>query len=517
MKRLARVFIGIISAVLAGVLLSGVSMAYQLIASPHELSSSPLLLTGYQRNDEKSLRYIQLYNNGNEPIDLNQWRVFLNARQVATSNNINILSHVEGYLLPAQHIMFSVAAETYAFGAYPLVASATSSPLTDIAIYPPVDTLLTTDFYDLSSKSAELRAPMQRTITPKNTYNTTFSVKTPLVNTDGTVDYQYFRDELYTPPENAGHLQIVEIYPYAKSCSPLETDILCHDYVKFYNPTVEPINLDGFILRTDSNSSNRTVSNTINLSGYVIQPDEYISVDVLDNREALSLTNSGGYVWLEDTWGLTRYDETMTEYASAGINQQGSSWAQTDEGIWKWTALPTPAAENRFPIELISNTQPTDCPVGKYRSPETNRCRTIEEAVNALSACPEGQERNVLTNRCRSSFSTTSGLVPCKEGQERNSETNRCRSIASAVAELIPCDEGYERNPSTNRCRKVLGDSILASAASPASIPISERKDGNITRTLVVGAAASAIAYGLYEWRSEFMRALRRTLGFLKR
>src|SRR5262249_8101487 len=56
-------------------------------------------------------------------------------------------------------------------------------------------------------------------------------------------------DPLYAPPADAAGLQILEILPDARSCSPLETDPTCNDYVKLYNPTDLPINLAQYRLR----------------------------------------------------------------------------------------------------------------------------------------------------------------------------------------------------------------------------------------------------------------------------
>ena len=152
-----------------------------------------------------------------------------------------------------------------------------------------------------------------------------------------------------------------------------------------------------------------------------------------------------------------------------------------------------------------------ECPSGKYRSPETNRCRAIEEAVNELASCPEGQSRNPATNRCRSvaaPSSVSASLVPCGEGQERNPLTNRCRSIASAVAELLPCDEGYERNPSTNRCRKIpLSDVPLA--AYPVE-PMKQTAQSMGMWWAVAGILAAASAYAVWEWRREITQLVTR-------
>lgn len=487
---------------------STVVAAYQLVASPKELTSSPLQLVGYQRTSQNELRYIQLFNNGNQQIDLNDWRVELNVE------GDNVLPQTFGYLLPGEHTIISAVDETLPGDAGVLKQSVTAKPLERIAIFPPLDTLYTTDIYTLKSTPATKDTPeiftqsWHKTMSAKNTYSST------LTSFEVTDDILYY-DPLYLPPIGSHHLQFVEVYPYSKSCSPVDLSVLCSDYVKLYNPTVDTIYLDDYVLRTDSISSNRTSSNTVHLTGYSIAPGHHLNISKTDAKANLNLTNSGGYVWLEDTWGLARYDETMTSYASAGVSQQGESWAQDDDGIWKWTSKPQPYDDNQFDIDVLGEQTTStlgECPVGKYRNPDTNRCRTIEEAVNALAVCPEGQVRNPDTNRCRSIALANSSLVPCKEGQERNLDTNRCRSIASAVAELIPCDEGYERNPATNRCKKVVAASNGNSAnlANVASIPFATTDQASVQNVLLGAIATCAVAYGLYEWRTEAARFARK-------
>lgn len=203
----------------------------------------------------------------------------------------------------------------------------------------------------------------------------------------------------------------------------------------------------------------------------------------------------------------------MTEYQSATSSYVGWSFARDDNNLWQWTFTPQPGMPNKFSLPNTT-TEDTICPVGKYLNPETGRCRTIEEAVNALSACAEGEYRNPATNRCRKIVTAVDSLAPCGEGQERNPLTNRCRSIASAVAELLPCDEGYERNPATNRCRKVMGattgagPSVAQSAKTPNADPTMDAWGWALAGVAVSGV----VGYGVYEWRNEIGRALKKAV-----
>lgn len=514
MKKYLRVFVGLVALMAAALMLSrAVSAVVLITASPKELVSSPLQLVAYQREEQgTSLRFLQLYNAGDEPLDLNQWTVSLN------NTKETILPRTAGHMLPGEHLIFTEpnAIKGVSSAYYLTEHHFNNEVITRITITPPADTLIASELSDLKytviDKTKNINNYDQLWARAFSGRNVHASATTWAADQSDTTSLPH--DGLYVPPADSSHLQIVEIYPYSKNCAPTDEDILCRDYVKLYNPTINTIDLNEYVLRSDSSSANRTSSNTVSLSGYTIRPGQYITISRTDNSGKLSLTNSGGYVWLEDTWGLALYDETMTRYENAGINEQMKAWAQNDDGVWKWTSKPRPTSANEFDIEVLgaSASSLTECPVGKYRNPETNRCRTIEEAVNALSACPEGQVRNPETNRCRSSLIANT-LIPCKEGQERNPETNRCRSIASAVAELIPCDEGYERNPATNRCRKSLSDVVGGSnLANVASVPMGSAPENTLKTVLMFTVAVCAVAYGLYEWRNEVWRFVRRLL-----
>ncbi len=326
-----------------------------------------------------------------------------------------------------------------------------------------------------------------------------------------------FDDPLYTPPKSAP-LTVVEVYPYSledEECVPGNTVVQCTDYIKIHVDKYADV--ENYVLRTSSNSSQRSSTNTFWLGHYTPSDDGYITVFQTDDGSSFTLSNDGGYVWFEDIYGLVRYDTTV-RYPSAGTQQHGWSWMQHNDR-WDWSTTPSPSGENVF-VPYIPDVKTTECPEGKYLNPDTNRCRTVEEAVNALAACAEGQERNPLTNRCRSKVSVVAAAIaPCGEGQERNPLTHRCRSIASAVAELLPCDEGYERNPATKRCRKVLGASTNPSAAQSQKVESAKMNDTNLWLwALAAVGATGAVGVGVYEWRHEILGAGRKFAGrFIKK
>jgi hypothetical protein len=142
------------------------------------------------------------------------------------------------------------------------------------------------------------------------------------------------------------------------------------------------------------------------------------------------------------------------------------------------------------------------CPVGKYRNPETNRCKNLQLSTAVLASCAVGQVRNPETNRCRSIATLAASLIPCRADQERNPETNRCRNIASSVQNS--CQEGYERNPETNRCRKI----PAKLAASPSVGELSGKSQDNPNIFFLTIMSTIVLGYGVYEYRRDISNYL---------
>lgn len=323
----------------------------------------------------------------------------------------------------------------------------------------------------------------------------------------------------YQPPPQPTGLRVSEVYPHASNCAPNDTSILCGDFIELYNPTDSPQETADYRLRSDSGTS--LSGNGFSLDGHGSVPaGGYLVIRLRDDGGNMSLTDDGGYIWLEDAEGVERYDTTIVHYPSASSTTRiGWSWALAGNNEWQWTPSPTPGALNSFPApgqggaggEGSSGLSP--CPEGKYRSPDTNRCRTMEETINALAACDEGSERNPETNRCRKTASLAStSLTPCEPGQERNPSTNRCRAVAGVAdgSMLTPCKEGQERSPETNRCRK----SQVASTTAITDPPVKQGLDaiGGVVLGIV---GLAAISYGMFEWRTEIAGAFGRLLAAL--
>lgn len=257
------------------------------------------------------------------------------------------------------------------------------------------------------------------------------------------------------------------------------------EFIELFNAGAEPVSLENCSLSTDKLSSYSFSADD------KLEPGGYLVVPLTDK-----LLNGNGQVAL-----LTSVDE-IVEYPSLGDD---IAYALID-GQWQITSVPTPGAAN-LPSpaepETADEEGPAPCPPGKYRNPETNRCRNIETAAANLTPCRAGQERNPETNRCRTIATATASLTPCREGYERNPETNRCRKVTAANTELAPCDEGYERNPETNRCRR-----ITAVAGASTAPPDTDSSAAPLNNGIFILAAVFAIGYGAFEYRHDLANRL---------
>lgn len=506
------------------------------------LQDSPLQIVGYSwrlrvpdkafdaNTNPRILEYIHFYNNSDDAIDLKDWQVILQDMTVnpAISVPVNLMSELRGRLEPRKHVIASyneaVTGATYQLSGETIIPLLATSSTYKAKII--LHNTTTNSGYRDVEYGLKLDSTNSGPTYWQRSFSTTGEGYTSTFTASVALPTQLFDDGLYETPSKPS-VELSEVYAYSSNCAPEDTSPLCGDYIKFkLNGSLK--NIEDYVVRTDNSSSSRTTSNTFSLAN-AQENGDFLTIQQDDSGKPLSLTNAGGYIWVEDKYEGIRYGDSVP-YPSFSSEHQAWSWMLDSDTVWKWTNTPQPGLPNKLsvpppPVEVIAT-----CPEGKYLNPDTNRCRTVEEAVNALAACSEGQERNPVTNRCRSIVSATTELtpcdegqernpatnrcrskvlaaatlVPCGEGQERNPATNRCRSIASAVAELLPCDEGYERNPATNRCRKVLA-AVTASGAAPATVVEEAKGAGWNTWTwaLVAVGATGAIGYGVYEWRHE--------------
>ena len=474
------------------------------------VSTSPVIITAVAAGPGGP-QFVQLYNNSDSIQDLHGWQLQYLANSTDIEYELNLASF-ETWLQPRGYIVIAnEGAVTGADITYVLPGDITTQlavlPARTLKLSAPIDAAIAPVTFTPTAVAPQWQERNKSTSTGK--YLETYSVKTGLA--------QLIGGGLYAPLEDTAGLQIVEILANARDCSPLESALDCGDYVKLYNAGASPVELSDYRARTDSGGSKSSSSNTFSLSGQ-LAPGAYLTVRLKDSKEPLSITNDGGYAWLEDTYGVQVYEPIVGYPDFTSI--QGQSWAlDAQSATWKYMQ-PAPDTVNYWPppepavlavtvTTTASSSALEDCGPGRERNPETNRCRTIVTAESStLTPCGPGQERNPETNRCRS-IVAASTLTPCGPGQERNPDTNRCRSILTAASTTAPapCPAGQERNPETNRCRKV-ATSALANVATITDVESIEQTSP-VSWLVAGGAVLAAVAYGVYEWRVDIVRKLR--------
>lgn len=422
----------------------------------------------------ESLDYVELYNSASTAIDMRGWtlRYGSDLTDNFCESTVDQVLLAKDYGLVADPTVVTSAAQIV-----PLACACTGG-VTVVGLFDAADTLQQEIMIGPSDQGAWVRLSQGGTYDSRE-LNKTFR----MWGTGSASSYhaaaQIWTGGWYVPPASLPEVWVVEILPRPRGCSPTEVSLTCSDYVKLWiGAGVVEQDLVAFALRTDSGGLSRTSSNGVDLANFPIADPGYMTVPV-------ALSNDGGYVWLDDVFGAQTYAGTVVQYPSAEATaQEGAAWALDPvDGSWKWTSAPQPDAPNYFP-------PPEPVPVKVAAS-------------STLTPCREGQERSPATNRCRSIVDAIAQLVPCREGQERNPDTNRCRSVLAASSELVPCATGQERNPETNRCRKiVLSDDDIPLVSDVPSESRASRTGWIVAGVAVVGAGA----YALYEWRDDLRR-----------
>ncbi len=266
------------------------------------------------------------------------------------------------------------------------------------------------------------------------------------------------------------------------------------EYIELYNPNNREVNLKGYKLELWPLyvKSYTVLDQLLAPFSYVALPDSLTGLVLPNTTASVRLTAPAGNV--------------VSETDAYNDPKDDAVWALIDE-IWQYSTIPTPGAPNlKAVISAVGGGNDIElCPEGKFRNPETNRCKNIESGSTELTPCKASQERNPETNRCRSVVTNAGTPTPCKAGQERNPETNRCRSVLSSASTLAPCKTGQERNPETNRCRSIAGASDVVKA-KVHDIP-SETLNGS-NWLIIGGLTTGALSYAVYEWRHEIIKRL---------
>lgn len=292
------------------------------------------------------------------------------------------------------------------------------------------------------------------------------------------------------------------------------------EFVEIYNPNNEAVNLEGYKIQTGLN-----FNYSYTLPAIQIASKSYLALDSAQTN--LTLSNTSSVARVLDPGGAVNH--TSDIYDKVG---EGESWALVD-GEWVVTDQVTPNEPNLGPTQLFIDTGGkggiTPCPPGKFRNPETNRCKNIV-ASSSLVPCNSNQYRSPETNRCRLKSAATRTLQACNSDQYRNPETNRCKKIAVLASSLKPCESDQFRNPETNRCKKIDSGSLLK-ACEKGSVRNKEtnrcRKVAGVNTAGGLESVATATAnpvsngalavvgaglfgYGVYEYRSELKKYFNR-------
>lgn len=473
--------------------------AHSVSENPPPQIQPPLVVTQFSH----TLEFIEVYNQSSEAINLKivELKVSSQNRHSTQDTQASKVELPNAWLLPKQYLLLhrdaiSISPNT--------VSLSIDHPLQNDQIHSLMVGVLGLS-YSINNIDGDSSLWMQH----KQRGNASLKISMDALNdyTSKSTSPISFADSLYYPAPAPTGLKIIEVLPNANSCAPNDTSSTCSDYIKLYNSSSDVMSLHGYRLRTDSGGIKSSTSNTITLGGAIV-PGETRLINIRDSGDALAVTNTGGYVWIEDAQGVIKYEETIVSYPDATTAAgKGMSWAmEMETGAWRWM-VPRPHDVNFWSVSDAStnvvNGQ-AECPAGKERNLETNRCRNVSSTTSNQTPCKPGQERNVSTNRCRNITTATTAQKPCTTGQYRSLETGRCRKVQAATSPA-PCKANQERNPLTGRCKKIIKKSgDIANIEDVASAQKSDKK-----MLLYAGAGlVAASGYGIYEWRQEIGRRL---------
>ena len=458
--------------------------------------------------------FLELYNQSSSPLDLRDWRVEFAVHDTSLAGCGNVDSSVAlpaSWLLSKRYVTLE-RTSTPAPGSVTLPFNIDISTLLAGCVAPQLgsvslvhgtevpEQLVTIPTASWSATIVTVAQHKQRSNSPSSTRAITGDFASDYKIAAGAITLN--SDPLYVPPSDTASLQILEILPNARECSPLDTDPTCGDYIKLFNPTDQPINLANYRIRVGYKGQSESVTNTFTWGAeldpshdeLVLPAGQYFMLTARNDGQPISITDTGNYIWLEDAYGTTVYEPLVAYPDASSTTKVGYAWAY-DGSAWKWTSAPQPSAPNYFPPIPVT-AEPTGT--------------SSETSVSILKPCAIGQYRNPATNRCKSTVTASSAiLTPCGTGQERNLETNRCRSIVTASSSLTPCQPGWERNPATNRCRK--SASAVAGAATSAEDVAAPTVDSPTGWYVAAVAVAAAGAYAIYEWRQDLRLVFERT------
>lgn len=515
--------------------------AIDTVPSQPAPTDGPFMITAYGFSGH-SVRYVQVTNVSKELANLDGW--VLRAVWGGASWEMGGLS---GMVAPGKKVTIAnVTMIPNATFSFQDTGTATEPFIDALTLVAPPGNSFNNHTVDTAVKSTTIRDTSTQPATfygHRNTSSSTGSYLatfTMLASRPNVVE----SDPLYEPAQTS-LLKIVEVYPNARKCAPIDGSVSCRDYVKLFNASSTAVDLSMFRLRTGTLASSSGVS----LSGVVLSGG-YVSVDI-------TLSDLGNYAWLEDVYGQKVYRETIEQYPSAS-GHEGSVWAYNSaKDAWQWTdAFVAANAPIQFAAEAVEN--PCDTvrlsEIAANYSPQFIEIHNQSAAPASLSGCRLQTNRSaatyVLPNRVLAAdeylavqvsatplslTKTTSGTVyllssdgqtevdsrayenldastslaliggvwqqtfsvtpsqpnvyeqypPCQDGYVRDVSTGRCNKVVMATS-LAACAADEYRNPETNRCRKV-------TAASTSLTPCGEGQERN-PATNRCRSIASAVA-----------------------
>ena len=197
-------------------------------------------------------------------------------------------------------------------------------------------------------------------------------------------------DSAHVPASDRGLKapQLSEILP--NPASP-QTDV-DNEFIELYNPNPKSFDLSGSMLQTVSTTSSTT--HTYHFpSGTTIAPGAFRAFK--SSQTHLSLSNSGGQVWLVDPLGTTL--DTCDPYGTA---KDGQSWIDAS-GKWQWTLQPTAGSTNKIatPIASSSSTKTATVNGKKVTAVGTNSSsgNTLGASTNAANTTAQTLSIHPLT------------------------------------------------------------------------------------------------------------------------
>ena len=460
-----------------------------------------------------TLDFIELYNQSGDPVDLTNWQL----QYIVQDGTVDgcapqqfTVSAPSGWLtsktyftfergtppdMAGAEAFFSIPADLLAGCTTPYIASLTlldAQGMAEQTVTLPLGALTAANW-------AQHKQRTKSSLKITGGFATDYALIANIDSKGSPVAVTLFSLPLYTPPADTSGMQIIELLPHSLSCAPTDTSLLCGDYIKLYNSSDAPVDVSSYRLRTSFGGLQSSSSNTVVLNG-IVDAGAYALITAKNDAAPLSLTDTGGYVWLENAYGVKVYDPVIQYPDASAGSQVGQAWAFNGT-TWLWTTVPQPTSANIFPP-----VEPASPAAVAVAAPSTS----------TLQPCGPGQERNPATNRCRSIVTAASAdLQPCNPGEERNPATNRCRAVlADTTAALQPCPAGQSRNPATNRCRKVtptpanVEDIVAAATASSVGI---------LPWSIAGTATLLALVYAVYEWRQEIQLAQAKARDRLRR